>query len=209
MSYLSEQTSKLNFGVIQVGDNINVTDGVISIPQDLSANSSVTFGNANVTGNLSAQGNLVVTSITPTAGYGITLANVVTSGYDAKFTIVNGGVTQLIAGDGISVSSNAGDITISAVGADLISVYGTTTSYTATSDDEYIGVFSANAVTITLPIGIAGRVYYIKDEYGQGSGKITVQPQPGDNIDNKSTYVISVPNQSVNVVYRAGAWRII
>lgn len=148
MSYLAQSTSFTDYGVVKIGDNINVTDGVISVP-------------------------------------------------------------EIVAGIGISISANTDFITISSTGADLINVYGTTTSYTATLDDEYIGVSSASAVTITLPAGIAGRVYIIKDEFGQGSGKITIQPQSGQNIDGKPTYVISVPNQSVSVVFRAGQWRII
>jgi hypothetical protein len=60
-----------------------------------------------------------------------------------------------------------------------------------------------------LPSGIAGRVYTIKDEYGQGSGKITISPQIGELIDGKVTYVIGVPFQAVSVVFRAGSWRII
>lgn len=125
--------------------------------------------------------------------------------------VSNDGVIFLnfVAGAGISIANTPGEITISAQGADLISVYGTTTNYTATANDEYIGVNSASAVTISLPTGVNGRVYTIKDEYGQGSGKITIQPTMGDKIDGKSNYVISVPNQSVSVVYRAGSWRII
>lgn len=125
--------------------------------------------------------------------------------------VSNDGVIYLnfVAGAGIAIANTPGEITISAQGADLIAVYGTTTNYTATANDEYIGVNSASAVTISLPTGVDGRVYTIKDEYGQGSGKITIQPIMGDKIDGKSNYVISVPNQSVSVVYRAGSWRII
>jgi len=72
--------------------------------------------------------------------------------------------------------------------------------------DEYIGVNSVSAVTITLPAGVDGRVYIIKDEHGQGSGKITIQPPVGVKIDNSNSYIISVPYQSVQVVYRAGNW---
>jgi hypothetical protein len=148
MAYLAEPTSFTDYGVVKIGDNINVTDGIISVP-------------------------------------------------------------ELIAGDGITIDSTADFITISATGADLLSVYGTNTNYTATVDDEYIGVSSSSAVTITLPVGVVGRVYTIKDEYGQGGGKITVQPQSGENIDGKTSYVISVPYQSINVVFRAGSWWII
>lgn len=210
MSYLAQFTSIDDYGVVRIGSNVNVIDGIISVPQNLNTNSSVTFANISVTGNLSLNGASVITSIIPIAGNaGITLSNVVTSGPNAGFTIINSGVTKLTAGNGISLTSSVGDIVISSFGADLINVYGTTTNYTATPTDEYIGVFSASAVTITLPTGIAGRVYTIKDEFGQGSGKITIQPQTGELIDSKINYIISVPYQSVSCVFRAGQWRII
>lgn len=211
MSYLSSATSKLDYGVVRIGGNIDVSvDGIISVPQDLNTNSSVTFADISVTGNLSLNGASVITSITPIAGNaGIALGNVITSGPAAGFTIYNTGVTSLTAGAGISITGNTGDIVISSYGADLINVYGTTTSYTASITDEYIGVYSASAVTITLPSGVAGRVYTIKDEYGQGSGKITISPQIGELVDGKPTYIIGVPFQAVSVVFRAGSWRII
>ena len=210
MSYLSQFTTKLDYGVVRIGGNVDVTEGSVSVPQNLNTNASVTFANISVTGNLSLNGASVITSITPVAGNaGITLGNVVTSGPAAGFTIYNTGVTSLTAGAGISITSNTGDITISSFGADFINVYGTTTSYTASATDEYIGVNSSSAVTITLPNGIAGRVYTVKDEYGQGFGKITISPQVGELIDGKATYIINVPHQAVSVVFRAGQWRLI
>lgn len=209
MSYLSSAASKTEYGVVQVGGNIDVVDGLISLTQSLYPNANVTFNSITVSGNLTSNGAQVVTSVTPTAGNGIALSNVVTSGSAAGFTIFNTGVTSLSAGTGISLSGTTGNITISSFGADLINVVGVTTSYTATLTDEYIGVFSAAAVTITLPTGVNGRVYTIKDEYGQGSGKITIQPQPGQLIDGKATYIISVPNQSVAVVFRSTGWWLI
>lgn len=147
MSYLSQPTSKTDYGVVKIGDYINVSeDGIISSP-------------------------------------------------------------ELIEGPGITINYDTDFITISATGADLIHVYGTSTNYTATADDEYIGVSSTSAVTITLPGTVSeGRVYIIKDEYGQGSGKITIQPPVGTLIDKKTNYIISVPNQSVQMVYRAAGW---
>jgi hypothetical protein len=209
MSYLAEQTTKDGYGVVRVGDYIVVDEGIITLEQDVSPNASVNFVNLDVANNLYADGNLVITSVTPSAGNGINLSNVTTTGYEATFTIENTGVLSLNAGPGISLTANTGIITVSATGADLISVYGTTTSYTATANDEYIGVFSASPVTISLPVGINGRVYYIKDEYGQGSGKITIDPNGSETIDGKATYVISVPYQCVGIVFRAGQWRII
>lgn len=262
MSYLAIPTSKTEYGVVEIGNFINVVDGIISLAQDVSPNANVTFynanvsnlltantgnittlvssnanvtgtlvanignittlnvGNANITGNLignngsfsgnlTANGELVVTKVTPTASTGINISNLISNGYHASFTVTNTGVTYLNAGDGISLSGNTGNITISSYGADLINVIGVTANYTATVADEYIGVYSANAITVTLPLGVSGRVYTIKDEYGQGSGKITIQPQTGELVDGKINYIISIPNQSVSVVSRASKWWII
>lgn len=209
MSYLSQPTSVQDYGVVKIGDYIEVVDGVISGQQNLASNASPTFANVDITGNLTADGDLVITSVTPSAGSGISLSNVVTNGYASRFTVNNTGVLKLTAGPGISLTANTGNIVVSSTGADLMHVYGTTTNYAATYDDEYIGVNSTGSVTITLPAGIEGRVYYIKDEHGQGSGKITIKPKEEEKIDNSTAYIISVPYQCVGVVFRAGQWRII
>lgn len=209
MAYLAEQTSKTDYGVIKIGDFIDVTDGVVSLQQDVSPTADVTFDVVQAT-EIYDSGDRVVTSVNPNAGNGISLSLVDANGPDTGFTITNTGVLSLIAGSGISISASTGNITITSFGADLINVYGTTTNYTATSTDEYIGVSSTTNLTITLPLGASpGRVYTIKDEYGQGSGKITIQPSGGEKIDNKTNYIISVPNQSVSVVYRTSGWWII
>jgi hypothetical protein len=203
MAYLAQPTSKTEYGVVGVGSFINVLDGFISLEQDVSPTSVVSFSQVKV------ENKDVVTSVNPVAGAGISITDLVSIGNTVGFAVSNIGVLSLTAGSGISISNATGNITISASGADLIATIGVTGAYTATANDEYIGVFSASAVTITLPIGITGRVYTIKDEYGQGSGKITIQPSGTEKVDNSNTYVISVPYQSVSVVFRGGQWRII
>jgi hypothetical protein len=203
MAYLAQPTSKTDYGVVGIGSFIDVLEGIISLEQDVSPNASVSFS------QISIGGSDVVTSVNPVAGAGISITNLVSIGNTVGFAVSNTGVLSVSSGAGISISGSTGNITISATGADLIATIGVTGSYTATADDEYIGVFSAAAVTITLPIGVTGRVYTIKDEYGQGSGKITVQPSGIEKIDNANNYIISVPNQSVSVVFRGGQWRII
>lgn len=203
MAYLAQPTTKTDYGVVGIGSFINVLEGFISLAQDVSPAGIVSFQQVKI-GNKD-----VVTSVNPVAGAGITLTNVVSTGNTTGFNILNTGVLSLTAGDGITLSNSTGNITVSASGADLIATIGVTGSYTATANDEYIGVYSAAAVTITLPLGITGRVYTIKDEYGQGSGKITIQPSGTEQIDNKTNYIISVPNQAVSIVFRGGQWRII
>lgn len=203
MAYLAQPTSKTEYGVVEIGDYIKVLDGIISLDQDVSPSADVSFNQVTI------DGKEAVTSVTPSSGDGIQLTDVVSTGNSTSFTVSNTGVLSLVAGDGISISGSTGNVTISASGADLIATIGVTGNYTATADDEYIGVYSAAAVTISLPVGITGRVYTIKDEYGQGSGKITIKPFGTEKIDNASTYIISVPNQSVSIVFRGGQWRII
>ena len=203
MAYLAQPTSKTDYGVVGIGSFIDVLEGIISLEQDVSPNASVSFNQVSIGGSD------VVTSVNPVAGAGISITNLVSIGNTVGFAVSNTGVLSVVAGDGITLSGSTGYITISATGADLIATIGVTGSYTATADDEYIGVFSAAAVTITLPVGVTGRVYIIKDEYGQGSGKITIKPSGVEKIDNANTYIISVPNQSVSVVFRGGQWRII
>jgi hypothetical protein len=208
MSYLTQPTDNTEYGVVVVGDYINVTDGKISLPQDISSTADVTFDTINAN-EIYYDGDSVVTTVTPTSGTGISLASVVTTGPNTSFTINNTGVLSLTAGSGINISSGTGNITISSFGADLINVVGTTTNYAAILNDEYIGVNSGSAVTITLPAGVDGRVYTIKDEYGQGSGKITIKPQTGILIDKKTNYIINVPYQSISILYRANGWWLI
>lgn len=203
MAFLAQPTTKTAYGVVGIGSYINVFDGFISLEQDVSPLSTVKFQQVNIGDNS------VVTSVTPTAGNGVSISNLVSIGNTVSYTVSNTGVLSVTAGAGISVSNSTGNIIISSAGADLISTIGVTGSYTATLTDEYIGVFSASAVTISLPPGINGRVYTIKDEYGQGSGKITVQPSGVEKIDNANTYVISVPYQSISIVFRGGQWRVI
>lgn len=203
MAYLAQPTTKTDYGVVEIGDFINVLDGIISLEQDVSPSADVSFNQVTI------DGKEAVTSVTPSSGDGIQLTDVVSTGNATSFKVSNTGVLSLTAGDGITLSGSTGNITITSSGADLISTIGVTGNYTATVNDEYIGVFSAAAVTISLPAGITGRVYTIKDEYGQGSGKITIKPFGTEKIDNALSYIISVPNQSVSIVFRGGQWRII
>jgi uncharacterized protein (DUF2345 family) len=209
MSYLSQPTSKTEYGVVQIGDYIDVSiDGIISNPQDLSTTADVTFSNANVTGNLTAKGNLVITSLTASAGPGISVSNVDNTGYDQSFTVNNTGVLSLTAGPGISLSANKGNITVSTTGADFLNTTSTNASYTASATDEYIGSTASSAITITLPAGTQGRVYTIKDENG-GNPKITVSGSNGEKIDNRNSYLIDTKYQSISLVFRSTGWWLI
>lgn len=213
MSYLSNVSTNSTFGLVVVGNNINVSNGIISIPQSVDPTANIIFNDINANtisaNSITLNGANVITSVIPVSGDGIFIDNLVSTGPNVSFTVLNTGVLSLTAGAGINLSSSTGNVTISSTGADLISVVGSTTNYTALANDEYIGIDSATAVTVTLPTGIPGRVYIIKDERGQGSGKITITGTGGQLVDGAASYIISVPYQSVSVVFRNNVWRII
>ena len=208
MSYLAEPTSKTEYGVVQIGEHIDVVDGIISLSQDLSENASVTFADVDVAGDLLAQGNLVITGLSAAAGPGISITDVDDIGYDRGFTVNNTGVLGLFAGPGVSLTANTGNVTISTTGADFLNTTSTNSSYTASATDEYIGSTASSAITITLPAGTPGRVYTIKDEIG-GSPKITVVGSNSQKIDGKNSYLIENRYQSISLVFRNNGWWLI
>lgn len=88
----------------------------------------------------------------------------------------------------------------------------TTSSYTATTDDYYIGVNYEGTVTITLPSATDGIKIVVKDERGeasQGSNRyITILPSGSDSIDGQTSAILAYDYGSLTFIYRNG-WRII
>lgn len=183
------------------------TAGLLTDDGDLTYNSTtntLTAVNVSVSGNLQLNGNSVVTSVTPTAGPGISLTSVTTNGPAAAFTVNNTGVTSIIAGTNISISSATGAVTISAASEGILQTVGTAANYAALATDEYIGV-TANPTTVTLPTGVVGKTYIIKNET---TGTTTVTGTGGELLDTTVTKSLGA-RASISVVFRAGAWRII
>ncbi len=91
--------------------------------------------------------------------------------------------------------------------------YVTTSSYTITDNDYYIGVNYAGAVTITLPTGTdEGATYIVKDELGEASKGtnryITILPSGSDLIDGRDRAILAYDFGSLTFVYRNG-WRVV
>ena len=91
--------------------------------------------------------------------------------------------------------------------------YITTSSYTITENDYYIGVNYAGAVTITLPSGAdEGTVYIVKDELGEASKGtnryITILPLGSDKIDGRDRAILAYDFGSLTFVYR-NSWRVV
>jgi len=71
MSYNTPLASKTQYGVIEVGTNINVTNGVIDLPQSVATTANPTFATVTSTGAVTDTGNRVLTGLT--AGSNITI----------------------------------------------------------------------------------------------------------------------------------------
>lgn len=205
MSYLFPLGSTTEYGVVEIGDHIVVSDGVISIPQDVSITSSVEFANIAAADTMTLDGLSVITTITPAAGAGISITSLAAGGPDAGFTVNNTGVISLVAGDNITLSGSNGTVTINASGSGTMKTVGVSTNYTALATDEYIGATAAG-ITITLPTGVTGKVYMIKNE-GAGNNVVVSATAP-EKIDGAVSKALS-NYASITVVFRAGNWHIV
>ena len=89
----------------------------------------------------------------------------------------------------------------------------TSSTYTVTENDYYIGVNYSGKVTITLPTNVnQGTTYVIKDESGEASKgnnrHIYIYPSGSDLIDNENYAVLAYDYGSLTFVYRNG-WRVV
>lgn len=128
-------------------------------------------------------------------------AGIIQVGYDANIATTSAlGVVQV--GSGLSITP-AGVLSATGGGSSLINVKLTSVSYTATAADYYIGATNKN-ITITLPAGIVGKVYVVKN---QAEGSITVKGT-GQNLDTSGNKSLG-SEASLIVVFDGTRWNVI
>lgn len=124
---------------------------------------------------------------------------------------------SILPGTGISISpstgSGANQITISSTGVQTLAVrIATATPIAITNADDVISVEvpGSVAVAVTLPVGVTGRVFNIKDGLGLASvaAPITITPAAG-TIDGGANTTIDVPFGSLTLVYSGVEWKIL
>jgi len=115
-------------------------------------------------------------------------------------TTTSPGVVQV--GSGLSITPTG--ILSATGGSSLINVKLTSVDYTATAADYYIGATKKD-IDITLPLGITGKVYVIKN---QVSGNIKVKASGGQKIDTSSDVTLGT-NNSIVVVFDGTRWNVI
>lgn len=115
-------------------------------------------------------------------------------------TTTSPGVVQV--GSGLSVTPTG---VLSVIGSnDLISVKLTSVDYTALATDYYIGA-TKKGIDITLPLGIVGKVYVVKN---QANGSIEVEGSGGQKLDTASDKTLG-SESSIIVVFDGTRWNIV
>ena len=133
---------------------------------------------------------------------GLTPVGVVTVTVDGDIAtssslgLVQIGAGLIITPSGILSAINSSD--------SLVNVKLTAINYTALLTDYYIGA-TKKGVTITLPLGIAGKIFIIKN---QVSGNITVNCSGGQTLDSAASKVLG-SDSHITVVFDGTRWNII
>lgn len=113
----------------------------------------------------------------------------------------NLGVVQV--GSGLSITPT-GVLSATGGSSSFINVTLTNVDYTATASDYYIGA-TKKEIDITLPLGITGKVYVIKN---QATGNIKVKCSGGQTLDTSSSKTLG-SESSIIVVFDGSRWNVI
>lgn len=126
--------------------------------------------------------------------------------------------TSILAGSGITVTPTTGTgsntITISSSGGafvDIRTAVATPIAVVAATDNVIdVAVPGPVAVAVTLPAGVLGQEFTIKDGLGLAAvaTPITITPAAG-TIDGAATATINAPYGSLTFVYNGAQWLII
>lgn len=121
---------------------------------------------------------------------------------DADIATTNS-LGMVIVGTGLAITPTG---VLSAVGgsSSFINVTLTAVDYTATATDYYIGATKKD-IDITLPLGIVGKVYIVKN---QATGNVKVKGTGGQTIDSSTSDTLG-SGDSLVVVFDGSRWNVI
>lgn len=108
------------------------------------------------------------------------------------------GIVQV--GSGLSITPQG--VLSAATSSSLFAVKIITANYTPTANDYYIGAIKKE-ITVTLPKGVTGKVYVVKN---QENGEITVTGTAGQKIDGFSSQKLST-NKSLMLIFDGTEWQ--
>lgn len=179
MSFSTPLASTSKYGVVEVGTNIDVTDGVIDLPQSVATTADVVFNSVTATTSVTDSGNRVITTLT--AGTNIT-----------------------ITGTAPSLTINASSTPVySTVGIDE-----TDSPYSVLTSDYYIGVV-ATAPVVNLPAGTNGDTYVIKSESGNTGDITVNPNGTELIEGSASFEIKHVTDGSITIIFRGNNWNVV
>ena len=117
-------------------------------------------------------------------------------------TTTSRGVVQI--GSGLSITP-AGILSATGGGSGLLNVSLVAVDYTATLDNYYIGA-TKKGIVITLPLGVTGKVFVVKNQNDDGS--IKVQGSGGEKLDSSNFKTLG-SDASLIVVFDGTRWNLI
>ena len=121
------------------------------------------------------------------------------------------GFPQQIINDNDTINVGSGTQIINGNPSPVTVTNVTTSTYTALATDYLLCVDTAtNAVTITLPTGILGTVYMVKDCSGDANtNNITVVGTGGQLVDGASAASVNSPYGSIQLIFNGVEWSIV
>jgi hypothetical protein len=108
------------------------------------------------------------------------------------------GVVQV--GSGLSITPQG--VLSATTSSSLFAVKIVTANYIVVANDYYIGAIKKD-ITITLPLGVTGKVYVVKNEE---NGEITVTGTAGQKIDGSISEKLST-NKSLMIIFNGTEWQ--
>jgi hypothetical protein len=183
----AEIATTTSLGVVQVGSGLAITlEGVLSTTGE---------GGQGIQGVQGTDGIQGARGITGSGTQGTT-GNQGTQGRQG-IQGIQGPQSQSVQGaQGLQGTKGSED---SSINVKLVN-----NDYTASLTDNYIGTAEKN-ITITLPAGVSGKLYYIKN---QVSGNIKVECNEEDSIDGNSSKTLGT-NGSCIIIFAGGRWNIL
>ena len=108
------------------------------------------------------------------------------------------GVVQV--GSGLSITPQG--VLSATTSSGLFAVKIVSANYMVLADDYYIGAIKKD-ITVTLPVGVTGKVYVVKNEE---NGEITVTGTGGQKVDGSVSEKLST-NKSLMIIFNGTEWQ--
>lgn len=120
------------------------------------------------------------------------------------------GIPQQIVNDNDNINIGSGNQIIGGGNPSPVTVTNVTTpTYTALPTDYMLCVLTNGPVIITLPTGILGTVYIVKDCFGDANNNPIIIQGTGSQLVDGSTATINAPYGALELIFNGTDWSIV